>query len=74
MSGSAWVPILVLLTVLGTDLWVLADAKAQSEANSPVVASIGRLVIDTPGAWFIGCLFLWIVFFPLYIIGRRPDA
>ncbi len=70
MSGPpavALVPILVLLFVLSTDLWVYADAKAHVERGTPVVFSSGFLDVDTPAAWFVGCLFLWILFFPLYI-------
>jgi hypothetical protein len=44
----ALVPILVLLLVLATDLWVYADAKAHAERGTPIVASIGRLVVATP--------------------------
>jgi hypothetical protein len=67
----ALVPILVLLLVLATDLWVYADAKAHAERGTPIVASIGRLVVATPAAWFLGCLILWILFFPLYITRRN---
>ncbi len=67
---SALVPILVLLVVLPTDFWVYTDAKAQWERGQPIVLSSGRFQIDTPEAWFVGCLLLWIVFFPLYVIER----
>ncbi len=69
-SASASAPILVLLLVVATDLWVYADAKAQRERGTPVVLSAGSLNVDTPVAWFVGCLLLWIVFFPLYITRR----
>ena len=74
-SATALVPILVLLVlvVLATDVWVYVDAKALCERGTPVVFSIGTFRVDTPAAWFFGCLFLWIVFFPLYITGRRQD-
>jgi hypothetical protein len=71
LSVTALVPILVLLPVLATDLWVYADAKAHDERGTPVVASIGSLVVDTPAAWFFGCLLLWVLFFPLYIARRN---
>jgi hypothetical protein len=71
LSVTALVPILVLLAVLATDLWVYTDAKAHYEQGTPVVVSIGSFVADTPGAWFFGCLILWILFFPLYIKRRN---
>ncbi len=70
-SASALLPILVLLPIVATDLWVYADAKAHSERGIPVVFSSGSFNMDTPAAWFVGCLLLWILFFPLYITRRR---
>jgi hypothetical protein len=70
-SDGALVPILVLLLVLATDLWVFADAKAHLERGSPVVFATTLLTVETPIAWFVGCLILWILFFPLYITLRR---
>jgi len=73
MSGSsatAWAPILLLLAILTVDAWVYADAKAHRERGTPVVFASGTFHVDTPAAWFFGCLLLWIVFFPLYINRR----
>lgn len=63
-------PVLVLLVVVGSDLWVLLDAKRCSEEGTPVTLRIAGLVIDTPMAWFLGCLILWIFFFPIYLVSR----
>lgn len=71
MSTAVLAPILILLAVLASDLWVYFDEKAQCERGTPVVFSFGMFKMDTPGAWFGGCLILWIVFFPLYVMGRR---
>lgn len=71
LSVTALVPILVLLALLATDLWVYADAKAHSERGTPVVFSVGSLKVDTPASWFFGCLLLWILFFPFYITSRN---
>lgn len=73
MSGpsvTALLSIFVLLPVLATDVWVYGDARAQDERGTPVVFSAGTFDIDTPAAWFFGCLLLWIVFFPLYVSRR----
>lgn len=70
MSRSAWVPIVVPLVIVAIDLWVYVDAKAHSERGTPVVFSTDFLTVDTPAAWFFGCLFLSIVFIPLYLTIR----
>jgi hypothetical protein len=69
--GSVLVPILVLLPILATDFWVYSDAKAHWEQDAPVVFSAGFLEVDTPATWFVCCLVLWIVFFPLYVTLRN---
>ena len=63
-------PILVLLVVVAIDLWVYADARAHSERGTPVVFSTDFLTVDTPVAWFFGCLLLSVVFLPLYLALR----
>jgi hypothetical protein len=68
-SMSAIAPILVLLVIVSAALWVYADAKAHRDRGTPVVFS-GFITVDTPGAWFVGCLFLGIIFFPLYLAMR----
>lgn len=70
-SDAALVPILVVLLVLATDLWVLADARAHLERGTPVTFSTAFLTVETPVSWFVCCLFVWILFFPLYITLRR---
>ena len=35
------------------------DAKAHAERGTPVVFSSGTFKVDTPAAWFVGCLLLW---------------
>jgi hypothetical protein len=74
LSANAWVPIIVLFAALATDLWVYVDAKVRYERGTPVIFSMGSLKMDTPAAWFFGCLILWIVFFPLYIMSRDGSA
>ncbi len=70
LSTPSLLPLLVLLVLISTDLWVYADAKAQVERGTPVVFSFGNIEVHTPTQWFVGCLLLWIVAFPLYMIGR----
>ena len=67
---EALVPLVVLLAILAIDIWVYADARRCSAQGSPVVARIGVFVIETPETWFLGCLVLFVVFFPLYLVNR----
>ncbi len=58
---------LVMLGVIASSVWVLVDAethKVPANRRKPYSASNGS------AAWFIGCLLLWIVGFPWYLIAR----
>ncbi|HVA04757.1 MAG TPA: hypothetical protein VMU64_13555 [Acidimicrobiales bacterium] len=58
---------LVLLLVIGTSVWVYADAR-----NLGVRRGIrpGKALDATPGQWFVFCLVFWIIFFPSYLATR----
>jgi hypothetical protein len=70
LSSPSMLPLVILLVLVASDLWVYLDAKLQAQRGTPVVFSVGNLEVHTPTQWFIGCLLLWIVAFPLYISGR----
>lgn len=70
-SAAALVPVLALLALLAVDRWVYVDAQAHAEHGHPVVFRSGSLKVDTPAAWALGCLILWIFFFPLYLANRH---
>ncbi len=63
-------PLGLLIVVVILDVWVYLDAHARASRRQPVVASIGSLVLETPGAWMLACLVLWILFFPMYLVAR----
>jgi hypothetical protein len=63
-------PLIVLAIVVIVDLWVYVDARAQEQRGSPIVCSLGAFVVDTPGTWLVCCLVLFLVFVPLYLVGR----
>jgi hypothetical protein len=67
---ASLVPVLVLPVILAVDLWVYADAKQRADQGAPVVVRIGAFVLETPVTWLVGCLILWMVFFPLYLVSR----
>jgi hypothetical protein len=70
LSDVALAPILVPLLFVAIDLWVYADAKAHVDRGTPVIFSTDFFTVDTPAAWFFGCLLLSIVFIPIYFTIR----
>ncbi len=65
------IALLPLLVLVATDAWVYVDDRAQSDRGSPVVFSLSSFRIEAPAEWVVACTLVWIVFFPLYLIGRR---
>lgn len=70
-AGSLLVPIIALLVLVVSALWVYSDAAAHAERGRPVFFSAGSLEIGTPVAWAVGSLFLWVFFLPLYLTCRK---
>lgn len=69
-TSGAVGPLLAVLPVIASDLWVYEDARRRALAGAPVVLGTGAVRIATPMTWFVACLALWIVFFPLYLLAR----
>jgi hypothetical protein len=67
---NAFVPILLLLVVLATDLWVYLDSGSRLAGGEPVTVTLGPFRVESPTVWFVACLVLWIVAFPLYLVAR----
>lgn len=65
------VPIVLVLVLAGSALWVYQDASARSRRGTGVYFSTGSLEVDTPTAWAVGCLCLWVIFMPLYLTCRN---
>ena len=71
MPLSELLPSVVILGVVMSAAWVYFDEVAQCRRGTPVAFSFGTFHVDTQGAWFGARLFLWMIFFPLYLSGRR---
>lgn len=69
---SAGATALIWLFVLLSSLWVYFDAK-RIGARKGLLPGFGDM---NPGGWFLVCLLLWIIGFPLYLIkrGKIRDA
>ena len=76
MTTGAVISILTLVLVFTFDVWVYRDAGERQRRGDPVGVSLASFRVDTPEAWFLGCLVLWVVFVPLYLTasGRNPFA
>jgi len=68
--SSAAGPFALLVVAVGTDAWVYLDARRRAAAGDPVEASLGSIALESPTAWFMGCLVLWVLFFPMYLVAR----
>ena len=73
VDPAAATPFLLLILVGVTSLWVLSDARSRVEAGRPVSATLGSLTVDRPEAWAVLCLFVVVLFLPLYLVARRGD-
>lgn len=61
---------LILLLVVGSSIWVYADAKSIG-ARKGLTTGFFDL---GPGGWCAACLLLWIVAFPVYLGKRKQIA
>jgi Short C-terminal domain len=50
--------------VIGTSIWVFTDAKAR------ILTGERLEPIESPAGWAWGCILLWIVFFPWYLMRK----
>jgi hypothetical protein len=70
---GALAPLLLLAIVVATDLWVFVDARRCADVGTPVFFRIGTFRIETPVMWVVACFVVWIIFFPLYLVGRSQS-
>lgn len=60
----------LLAIVFAMAVWVYLDARAHVGRGRPIVSSYGSVQLNTPVAWFLACLVMWEMFFPLYMDRR----
>lgn len=70
MGSTALVVLAPLILVMAADLWVYLDARSRQGTGREPGVRIGSLQVNTPEAWAIGCLLLFVVFFPMYLVAR----
>lgn len=65
------IPVLILLVVIGTSVWVYFDATKIGVRKTGEKAQTAKFHVDMgPVGWMACCLLLWIVAFPAYLILR----
>ena len=58
---------MIWLFIFATATWVLIDAK-KIGVRKGLISGMGNM---GPWAWFLGCILLWILTFPLYLLKRK---
>jgi hypothetical protein len=53
---------LIFLIVVGTSIWIGFDARGRDFSRSKFARATWQ--------WVVGCLFLWVITFPVYVIVR----
>ena len=73
MGPAALVVLVPLVLVVAADVWVYADARSRQGTGREPGVRIGSLQVNTPEAWAIGCLVLFVIAFPTYLVARRES-
>jgi hypothetical protein len=70
---TAWLPLLPVVLIAVSGVWVNRDATRLERDHSPVVLRSSFIKLDSPQDWTIACVLGWIIFFPLYVRGRNRE-
>lgn len=63
-----------LLLIVAADVWVYLDARSRQGTRREVSATVVSMQVDTPQAWLLWCVVLFVFAFPLYLTARRASA
>jgi hypothetical protein len=67
LVGSAF----ALALLVPVDLWVYLDARGRERAQDRVQLAVGPLVFERPSQWLAGCIVLFVIFVPAYLVARK---
>jgi len=73
VESSGVIALIVVAVVAGCSYWVFRDARARVERRRPVVAVVFGLTIDNPQMWAVLCVFVSVIFVPMYLVARAAD-
>jgi hypothetical protein len=71
MGSTALVVLVPIVLVIAADIWVYVDARSRQGTGREPGVRIGSLQVESPEAWALGCLVLFVIVFPMYLIARR---
>ncbi len=74
MHPSIFSALVLVAVVAVCSYWVLQDAQARTEHHRPVVAVFLGFTIESPQTWAVLCLFVSVLFVPMYFVARRADG
>jgi hypothetical protein len=64
---------LLAVVVAGISSWVLSDARRRVHRGRHVVVVFLGYTINRPETWAVLCLFLSVLFVPIFLVARRTD-
>lgn len=70
LIGSAF----ALALLVPIDVWVFLDARRRERARDEVQLGVGPLLFSRPSQWLAGCLLLFVVFVPAYLVARTRSS
>jgi len=73
VNPTVFSALVLVAVVAGCSYWVLQDARARTERRRPVVAAFFGFTIEDPQTWAVLCLFVSVLFVPMYFVARRAD-
>ena len=73
MTPSVVTATSLVVVVAGVSCWVLLDARTRLRRGRPVVVVLLGFTIDEPATWAVLCLFLSVLFMPLYLVARSSS-
>lgn len=73
MDAALVVPLLPLLLIILSSVWVLLDARRLERERRPVVVRVFGYTLEDPAMWAALCLVLFMFVFPTYLVARRAS-
>ena len=67
-------PLLPLLLIILSSVWILQDARRFEREHRPVVVIVFGRHIEDPPTWAALSLVLFIFVFPMYLVARRAST
>ena len=70
--ATTLIPVLVVIGAPGDRPMGLLRRGNAARARERRRAANATFVVETPLGWFVACLVLRVIFFPVYVVSRKP--